>query len=214
MGFVLASAACSTSTSASIEAARSLFSPPAADTAVLNPAYRYLRVTAGKNVALLVLGYTDATPGPGTEVWYSASKEAVRLWQGRIAGTGGLKTDWHSVRFDGAPSWRSALAGGARYRRLRDVMPGYATDVREEVWVSPIAPPASSSLKNLAPESLQWFEERTVPQGLASGLPAARFAVDLSSQQERVVYSEQCLSPDFCITTQIWPATPTRLTAS
>jgi len=179
---------------------------PDADTAQLNVDLRYLRVSVNKNVALMVLGYVDTTPEPGTQVWYSAEKETLRLWNGRLAGTAGLGADWRSVRFGEVPSWRAALAGNARYQRRRDVMPGYQVDTRDEVSIVPVAPPRASALVGIPAERLQWFEERTATQGRLPGLPAALFAVDLSGQGERVVYSEQCLSNSLCLTLQVWPA--------
>ncbi|MCZ2497710.1 hypothetical protein GN316_13175 [Xylophilus sp. Kf1] len=198
---------CTTRTSTVVDAVKQVISPPAADTAVLNPAFRYLRTTSGKTTALLVLGYTDATPEAGTQVWYSGDKETIRLWRGRLAGTGGLRTDWRSVRFTDVPTWRAALRGSVSYRRQRDVMPNYTVDIRERVAIVPVAAPAKSSLVNIAPQSLQWFEERTVSEGQVPPLPVARFAVDLSGTEERVIYSEQCLSADLCLTFQTWPAT-------
>ena len=183
-----------------------MYGAPAADTAPLNPAFQYLRVAVGKNVALVELGYIDASPQPDTEVWYSASKEAIRLWHGRLAGTAGLNTDWRTVKFSDVPSWKSALQGGATYRRQRDVMPGYLVGVREQVLIRPIASPLKSEFVGTPPLGLQWFEELSAPEGLAPKLPAARFAVDLSGPQERVIYSEQCLSAELCLTIQVWPA--------
>lgn len=183
--------------------------PAEADTAVLNPAFTYLRVTNDKSVALVVLGYVDNSPQPGTEVWYSGDKNTLRLWRGRLAGTAGLTTDWRAVRFAEVPTWRQAMQGGVRYQRQRDVMPGYAIDVRETVELVPVSAPERSPLVGAAAPAasrLQWFEERTVPQGQAAGLPTARFAVDLSGPQERVVYSEQCLNATLCLTFQAWPA--------
>ena len=195
---------CASSTSAVTDSVRLLMAPPAADTAVLNPDLRYLRVTSNKNVAMLALGYVDAMPQPDTQVWYSAKKETVRLWRGRIIGTAGLKVDWRSVRFGEVPSWRSAIAGNAHYQRSRDVMPDYLVDVREEVLIRPVAPPKSSAFIGPSATDLHWFEETTTTHNRATALPVARFAVDLSGADERVVYSEQCLSATLCMTLQDW----------
>ena len=197
--------ACSSSTSTIVDAAKYALSPSAADNAVLNPNLQYLRLTTGKNVALLVLGYVDNQPESGTEVWYSGQKETIRLWNGRLTDTAGLKTNWHSVRFQNVPSWRSATIAGAAYRRQRDVMPGYKINVSETVHVAAITAPTQSNLQGIAPDSLHWFEEKAVPDGLMSKLPPARFAVDLSDSGEHVIYSEQCISSDLCFTFQAWP---------
>jgi len=152
---------CSSSTTALADATRALLRPAAADSATLNPAYSYLRVTNDRSVALVVLGYVDASPMPGTEVWYSSDKNTIRLWRGRIAGTGGLATDWRSVRFTDVPTWRQALSGGARYQRQRDVMPGYAIALRETVQLLPMAAPDRSRITGLDAQALaglHWFE--------------------------------------------------------
>lgn len=183
--------------------------PPAADTAKLDSRFAYLRVTHGAGVSLMVLGYVDEMPMQDTTVWYSSDKEIVRLWRGRVAGTGGLRTDWRSVSFSDIPGWRDALSGNAHYTRQRDVMPGYRVGVRDEVQIQPIAPPADSALKGIPAEQLQWFEERSTPVAGTAPLPPARFAVDLSNGREQVIYSEQCLSLHLCLTLQTWPvATP------
>ncbi len=199
-------AGCATDTSMVTDAFKFNFGAPAADSAKLNPDLVYMRVTNGKSVALMVLGYVDAAPEAGTEVWYSAAKEKINLWRGRVAGTAGLSTDWRAVQFADVPTWKSALSSPASYRRQRDVMPGYAVGVREQVLIRAVPAPASSRLVGMRPDALQWFEETAAPEGRAPTVPAARYAVDLSGAQERVVYSEQCLTPTLCLTFQAWPA--------
>ena len=173
-----------------------------------------MRVTVGKNVALLVLGYIDSAPETETEVWYSANKETIRLWRGRLAGTAGLNTDWRSVRFSDVPNWKSAMQPGTSYRRQRDVMPGYVVGAREQVLIRSIPAPHKSALVGISAGSLRWFEELTAPEGQAPALPPARFAIDPSGSAERVIYSEQCLSAELCLTLQAWPAKPAAATAA
>ena len=55
----------------------------------LNQRFAYLRVTAGKPVAFMALGYVDPHPNGPVEVWYSADREVIRLQNGRLVGTAG-----------------------------------------------------------------------------------------------------------------------------
>jgi hypothetical protein len=179
----------------------------------LDPAFAYLRITRGSHVALLWRGNTEPAPGGTVEVYYSGSGEVVRLLDGRIVGALGLTTEWRRVSL-AAPSWQSLAASpqGASFVRVRDVMPGYRSGVREEVAVRPIPPPARTALRGVEATALTWFEERSVSLAVSHGderdraLPTARYAVDLSQPQEPVIYAEQCLAADLCFTWQRWSA--------
>ncbi|NVO05708.1 MAG: hypothetical protein HXX19_07110 [Rhodoferax sp.] len=53
----------------------------------------------------------------------------------------------------------------------------------------------------------RWFRESAnVMEGQGSGaLPDAWFAWGRHRGAEDIVYSQQCLAPDFCLTLQRWP---------
>lgn len=177
-------------------------SDTAADRAQLNPEYRYLRVTIGGRVALLVLGYVDKDPRGPVEVWYSAEREALRLQNGRVVGAVGMTAEWRNVIVPELPAW-SALAqtqAPVNWMRSRDVMPGYRYGLRDALALAPLPPPSKTQLRGIDPQHLAWFEERT------ESLPPARYAVRITSGRETVVYGEQCLSADVCFTWQRWPA--------
>lgn len=177
-----------------------------------DPRFQYLRVDTAGAQALMVLGYMDGAPsGQGADqVWYSASKEVLRLREGRLSGASGLAVEWRDVRFSALPSWRSVLErpSGASYQRWRDVMPGQLTGVKDTVSVRAIAVPQRLASSFRPPPGLQWFEETVVSAPASAGLPPARYAVDLSGPQETVVYSEQCLSNDLCVVLRPLPPVP------
>ena len=110
------------------------------------------------------------------------------------------------------PSWRELAQSRTPFawQRIRDVMPGYRYNVTDQLQLQVIAPPASSQLVGIAPQSLTWFEEVRLPAQHAGDadnhLPAARYAVEFTADAERVVYAEQCISRDFCFTWQRWRA--------
>ena len=101
---------CSSGSSAMLATARHLYNASPPDSHTFRPGFSYLRATFEGRTAFLVLGYVDAHPEGPTEVWYSASGEAVRLRDGRLVGTAGLTTDWRAVRLFHTPAWPSANA--------------------------------------------------------------------------------------------------------
>lgn len=197
--------------------------PQSVANARLNPNFRYLRVTIGSRVVFLALGNEDSHPQGPIEVWYSAEREVLRLQKGRIVGAVGLTTEWRNVVLPELPSW-SAITRAQEpvsWVRIRDVMPGYRFGVRDKLVLRVLPPPRNSALQGPDPQSLNWFEERLQPDSLArfpatlftglavdSGLPPARYAVDLREGKETVVYAEQCLAPDLCFSWQRWPLKP------
>ena len=203
-------AGCAAAPDAMVQTLKSIVSRDGGtETAQLNPNFQYLRVTIGGRAALLVLGYVEQDALGPIEVWYSAEREVLKLQNGRVVGAIGMLTEWRNVKLSNVPQW-SAIARMQAPRHLartRDVMPGYRYGVRESLALAPVAAPAKSALRDLDPDQLTWFEERVEgATGGESALPPARYAVSLAGGAERVVYGEQCLSPDLCFTWQRWPA--------
>ena len=193
---------------------------PAVDNARLNPNFRYLRLTVGGHVALLVLGYVDHDAHGPIDVWYSAEREVLRLQNGRLVGAVGVTTEWRNVRLPKLPSWSEAAHAGRAisWTRTRDVMPGYRFGVKDRLSLRVIAAPRDSALQGLDPRRLTWFEERDEAAPLAwysgfagkradmdSALPPARYAVDFQGGHATVVYGEQCLAANLCFSWQRWP---------
>lgn len=201
--------ACSVGTNAIVDTLRNVVPiETAADAARLNPQFRYLRVTAGGRVALLVLGYTEPHRDGPIEIWYSAQREVLRIQNGRLVGATGLTTEWRSVSLPAMPSWSALAQASTRlsWTRIRDVMPGYRFGVRDELSLGRIAAPIQSLLRVLDPEHLAWFDERHEGEPRADvWLPAAHYAVQLSAGRETVIYGEQCIALDLCFAWQRWP---------
>ena len=178
----------------------------------LDPRFSYLRVTVDKKVAFLALGYMDPHPQGPVEVWYSAEREVIRLQNGYLVGAAGTLTEWRQVRLPARPAWRELAKNGTPHtmERRRDVMPGYQFNVIDSLRVVPIAPPERSQLLGIAPTALTWFEESLIStktnHSLAENLRPSRYAVEFIGSSERVVYAEQCLSADLCMTWQRWQA--------
>jgi len=198
------SCGCSPSTSAVFDTVRSVARrDTVAATPSLDPRFRYLRVTTqGGSAGFLALGYVDDTPRGQLEVWYSAQLQVLRLKDGRLAGATGVATEWHDVSLPPLPSWRELGRAPAPYRwsRTRDVMPGYRYGVRDTLEIRRIDPPSRSQLAGMDALQLTWFEETS------ETLPPARYAVQIDEGSGTVVYAEQCLAPELCLSWQRWKA--------
>lgn len=201
--------------------ARHLYNDNAAasDSHTFRPEFSYLRATFEGRTVFLVLGNVDPHPEGPTEVWYSASGEAVRLRHGRLVGTAGLATDWRAVRLFNAPAWPSATASSratARFQRERDLMPGYRSSIRDDVEQRPIEqPPTDTALAGRPASSLRWIEERSSTRPASASLPPARFGLAQVGGRLEVVYSEQCLSRDLCLSFERWnPSVPANVAST
>jgi hypothetical protein len=177
---------------------------------VFNPNYRYLRVVVGGQTVYMVLGYIDKRPEGAVEVWYSNAGEVVRLLDGRLVGTTGLTTDWREVRFSRLPAWSEASNSSQpkTFGRERDMMPGYRFGIRDEIVQTTIAVPQQAAVAGTAAASLRWYEERSVSRPSSASLPPARFGVSQAGGTPRVVYSEQCISNDLCMSFEQWTPSP------
>jgi hypothetical protein len=181
--------------------------------------FSYLRVQVpGHPPGLMVLGYVDTDPAGPIEVWYSANRETLRLQNGRVISTTGTIEDWSAVHYAPAPpAWSDVTVAGTSYERQRDAMPGYRYGIREQIRVQawpalhtlpPLELPASLPAEKAA--GYRWYRESVLPQpGQATlstvALPGAWFAWGKHRGVSQIVYSEQCLSPEFCLKLQRWP---------
>lgn len=208
---LLGLAGCQSGPDPTIEMLRAVFFAPQPSGAGLDPRVSYLRVTGRQRVAFFALGYVDLHPQGAIEVWYSAERETLRLQNGRVVGMSGAATEWRQVRLPVLPSWSELRDRNSTFgwTRVRDVMPGYRFNLRDELQLQPIAVPARSALVGVDPASLYWFEETMASgAGVADPLPPARYAVQTVQGEAVVVYGEQCLSVDFCLTWQPWKPRP------
>ena len=175
--------------------------------------FGYLRVQVGGfPPGLLVLGYVDPHPSGEIEVWYSGSQEALRLQNGRIVGITGALHDWQSVQLKPTPpNWKDLGAQPARYERRRDVMPGYRYGVLETMRMESLPGLPGTELLASLPlakaQTYRWYRESAEPLAgqRAKALPDAWFAWGRHRGVDTIVYSEQCLAPDFCLKLQRWP---------
>jgi hypothetical protein len=181
-----------------------------------DPRFRYLRIEVpGLTPAMWVLAYLDEHPMGGIEVWYSATNQVIKLQNGRVVATRGLAVDWPTVRFlSMPPAWAEFTSGAytpsAAWEREHDELPSYRFGVRERIVLQRAAQaPAlvnGGAFTTDQARQYAWFQETATPQGGQSGAAVTNwYAWGLHSGQQQVVYSVQCLKPDFCLRIQRWP---------
>lgn len=167
--------------------------------------YRYLRVTSNGRPLLMVLASVEAdAKGRPVEVWVGGGREVLRLQAGRLVSLIGGPVAWSRVVLPQTlPRWPDP-GQRVRYRRERDELDGYLTGLAEEIDVREIPPPIQHALVAPRDQSLRWFEESVLEP--AAPTPAtARYAV---ANGDSIVYGEQCLSADLCLTWQPLPWSP------
>lgn len=214
----LAISGCSTSPNVAFQSARQLLQRGTiVDHIKLAPKFGYLRVTTENATAILALDRLEPHPDGDIQVWFGVAGEVLKIQNGRLIGFVGLRTEWRGVRLPKLPSWSQVAASreAVRWTRTRDVMPGYRFGIRDELALRSIPPVERSALREVDPKNLLWFEERFDRQSIflpafLSGsssegpLPPARYAVLMVDGREVVLYGEQCLAPDLCLTWQRW----------
>jgi Group 4 capsule polysaccharide lipoprotein gfcB, YjbF len=177
--------------------------------ATLNPIYRYLRGHNSHGVILMVWGYVDVDSKSNVliEVWYSGSKEAIKLQDGRVVATTGLNADWLAVRYQGTPSWTQLLANPEQipvpYSRSVDLKLNYQFGKTQAMTLTRIPAPEAHKLPGVSAVGAQWFEERAE----SSQLPPTIYAVVpnwMKSGQAKVVYTWHCFKQDECFGFQEW----------
>jgi hypothetical protein len=175
--------------------------------------YRYIRIqVAGQPAAIYALAFIDNDSSGEIETWFSGNREVVKTQNGRIVGTAGLKVDWTRVIYPVAPpDWGKVQSASIKYIREHDAVPGYAFGVKEELTVQALSEVPANRLPETMPldtaKSYKWFQEGSnTRSGVA--LPTQLFALGLHRGGQTIVYSEQCLQPDFCMKLQRWPVLP------
>jgi len=191
------------------------------DETPLNPRYRYLKVEANGQPALLILGYVDQKDRVTQDVWYSAFREVIEIKGGRLANTEGLDVNWTAVSLVDPPSLLEALntVEGARnkrpvryrYTRIRTVMPGYHVNIRETVSMEAMTEAPSDIPKELkypnVGQNLRWVKETVLPsnQSPNPSIQALGAVYAIDSKTSEIVYGRQYLTPNFFVSWLTWP---------
>jgi Group 4 capsule polysaccharide lipoprotein gfcB, YjbF len=187
--------------------ARSGFIHHFADRPVLNDRFQFVRMTYKDIPFYFVLANQSFIDIHIQQEWWSQDYEVIKTVDGRIIETHGLPIDWSQGYFTNLPAWNDESERRS-FLRVRQVMPDYQT-ISESVTVHQITAPSKSQLIGYKPKDLVWFEERveSTSRNLNQGdqtklIPANRYALLKTSNGAQLIYSEQWLSPTYCLTLQ------------
>lgn len=191
------------------------------DAVQLDPRYRYLKVEANGQPALLVLGFADQKSNSTSDIWYSAFKEVIEIRGGRLGNTEGMDVNWTQVILVDAPPLAEALINPDqslskrpprfRYSRLRSVMPGYHVNIRETVVMQ-----ALNDIPNDVPQvfkeaktnhDIRWVEEIVlVPANNQNpSIKPLRAIYAVNTKTKNVVFGKQFLNEHFFVSWLSWP---------
>lgn len=171
--------------------------PKGATGRMYQPGLEYLHITLDGRDAAMALGYRQVKGLDVHEHWYSGQREMLYLVNGRVVEVQGMT---HEIRkqSDKAPRWQD-LAESKRplvWSRTKDLMPGYRYGQVEYIisqWVEPT--PKEAGLVN---QPAQWFIEQVKSKTFdgREWLYNETYAV----VKNQVIYSQQCFSPEVCLT--------------
>lgn len=164
----------------------------------LQPGVRYLLVEERGQEALLVWVGTEQGPLGETTVWTSADGVIVRLVQGRLVGVAEPLRTWRLTS-----ETAFAVANTSQFRQRSDVQPGYRMGlVRtiEKKIVPSVPRPMPWVEEN---RHLNWIEEVDVSTG-------QRLAIVAVNEMNQTIAGQRCISPQWCLRWQAWPANPPR----
>lgn len=165
------------------------------------PGYEYLLIDLPGRQAVMALGTRHTTATPDGEVtdeyWYSGNKEMLHLRNGRVQKLLGATTEWRDTRSK-PPAWASLQAGQAPtlWTRERDEMPHYRYSLQDRISTQALSQVPAVQAPVSGP-SVRWVQD-TVNAISPQGQPWA-FTQYFALQNNRVVFSEQCISPQLCL---------------
>ena len=161
------------------------------------PGVAYLHITVNGRQAWMALGErTQDTQGVHT-YWYSGQGEMLHLRNGRLVEALGLTHELRGQR-GVAPSWDAVAQSpqGVQWQHQRDWMPGYRYGVWANISSQTTVP--TPQQEQLVGPGAQWFVDRVHTQ--MAQAQAWHYLERFAVRDQQVVYSEQCLAPQLCLT--------------
>jgi hypothetical protein len=164
----------------------------------LQPSFRYLLVEHKNQQALMVWVGHEKGPLGETTIWVSADGVILRLVQGRLVGVDEPARSW---RLTSETVDTSSTVEQTPISQTSDEQPGFRLGVFRTV--EKIELPSK-------PESMSWVEGNPDWQWVAevdstSGQSLAFYG--MNAHRETMV-GQRCLTPEWCLRWQAWPAKP------
>ena len=167
--------------------------------AELRPGIEYLVVELDGRASVMALGSRRvdglAPFEDVTEYWYNGQGEMLALKNGRIHQAMGMAQEWRSNESK-PPRWREAMPNVLQtwVRRL-DRMPGYRYAGQDEITTGLIDSPQKRP--DGVPADVRWVGD--VVRSQTREAKPWQFTQKFALLDDRVVYSEQCISEAICL---------------
>jgi hypothetical protein len=140
------------------------------------------------------------------EFWFTRGGEMLHTRNGRIHAMFGLPVEWRNNQST-PPTWQDTLSRSeaSSWLRVRDEMPNYRYGVSDKITTIALAgPPKLDKLAlELAPTpntQIRWVQDKVETSNNKG--QRWEFTQVFAIDQNKVVYSEQCISPVFCFQIQ------------
>ena len=189
------------------EAIKALSQPPPEPK--LSSKYQYLRVSyvdrksRKPRYAFFVLGRLEKSDCGSHQTWYGPYGQIIQTCEGRLMSTVGLPFNLEKSSFKPWPLWQDAQKNAPAFTRTFDVMPGYHYGLNQSLKLQQTTKPSCCFMEK-AHEGLIWFKDMPTEADKYHQLPPSVYGVRFHNEQVDVIYSEQCITPQFCLALERW----------
>lgn len=167
----------------------------------LRPDLRYLLVQHEKREALMVWVGTERTSLCEASVWVSADGVVLRLCNGRLIGVSEPKRQWQLIDESSLFAENLASPNSRLYKQTTDQQPGFQLGLVRIVEKINVADQDLSNPWIGVHPGIPWTEE-------IDHLSSIRLALYAESAQLNWMAGQRCMTPDWCLQWQTWPAKP------
>ena len=167
----------------------------------LNPSFEYITVELDGRTSRLVLGYREFVQGKPLEHWYSGAGEMLEMFDGRVHKALGMTLEIRGNK-GRPPAWESFndTRQTQVWTREIDIMPGYRYGVEEEITTVKLSKDNLPVQKTKYPKDAIWFQDRVITKDIQG--KKQQFQQLFAVLNNRVIYSEQCLHKNMCMSFQ------------
>jgi hypothetical protein len=160
--------------------------------------FRYLLVENKGQEALMVWVGTEHSGLGETSVWMSADGVVLRLIQGRLVGVSEPHRSWR-LTSELPVSKHAISATGSQFIQTSDEQPGFRLGI--ERTIDKMALPLSPQITEwvVAGQDMRWMQEVDTSSG-------QRLAMYGINAQHQTMAGQRCLTPEWCLRWQAWPA--------
>ncbi len=172
--------------------------------AQFDASYEYLSIQSDNSNGRMILGYRQVQQGKVIEYWYTGGGEMLETVDGRIYKA--LGTTSEIRRNTGqAPSWQTMSSSQmpVHWQRSLDIMPGYRFGLEEKITTRVLTGIETPAVSGIEKQDLVWFQDQIQSTDI-QGRPS-EYRQLFAFKNERLIYSEQCISETLCMRIQWIP---------